>query len=141
MKTVAIFSLALILTLSAQAETMQAYKIAKVFKGPEGEKITLVYLEPRDKNELLIKFENVEGEWDNKIILHQRVSLGGDKEDYRVKDSDPKKIYNSIVYRGYGYEVYLKGAKRKPLRVSYSEQDSKQVNVTEIVTEYQKSAK
>lgn len=109
------------------AEEIKSYKYAKVFKGAEGEVITLVPLEPRSDNQFLIKFHRVEGDWDDRILLHERKMVDG-KEDYTLKDQN----YVSVVKRRGSYSVYPKGS-RKELNVFFSEEESKNVDVLGIV--------
>lgn len=121
------------------AQELKAYSTAKVFKGPEGERITMVFLEPRAKDQLLIKFQGVEGEWDDRVLRHQRVTLGRDRENYELLNVKGDPNYVSVVYRGGAYEVYPKGSKRMPVRMAYSEAESKLVEIGKIVAEYAKA--
>jgi hypothetical protein len=120
------------LSAHAGAEELKPYKYAKVFKGSEGEVITIVPLEPRSENQFLIKFHRVEGDWDDRILLHERKAYDG-KEDYAVKDQN----YVSVVMRRGSYSAYPKGS-RKELNVFFSEEDSKNVDVLGIVEAYRK---
>ncbi len=120
------------LAASATAEELKPYKYAKVFKGSEGEVITIVPLEPRSDNQFLIKFHRVEGDWDDRILLHERKIYDG-KEDYGVKDQS----YVSVVMRRGSYNVYPKGS-RKELKVFFSEEESKNVDVLGIVEAFRK---
>ena len=114
------------------AEEIKPYKYAKVFKGADGEVITLVPLEPRSDNQFLIKFHRVEGDWDDRILLHERKLYDG-KEDYTLKDQN----YVSLVMRRGSYSVYPKGS-RKELNVFFSEEESKNVDVLGIVEAFRK---
>jgi hypothetical protein len=116
----------------AVADELKPYKYAKVFKGAEGEAITIVPLEPRSENQFLIKFHRVEGEWDDKILLHERKVYDG-KEDYALKGQN----YVSVVVRRGSYSVYPKSS-RKELNVYFAEQESNNVDVAGIVDEYKK---
>jgi hypothetical protein len=120
------------LAAAAFAEGLKPYKYAKVFKGAEGEVITIVPLEPRSDNQFLIKFHRMEGEWDDKILLHERKVYDG-KEDYALKGQN----YISVVVRRGSYSVYPKGS-RKELNVFFAEQESNNVDVAGVVDEYQK---
>lgn len=120
------------LSASVAAEELKPYKYAKVFKGAEGEVITLVPLEPRSDNQFLIKFHRVEGDWDDRILLHERKMVDG-KEDYTLKDQN----YISVVMRRGSYSVYPKGS-RKELNVFFSEEESKNVDVLGIVEAFRK---
>jgi hypothetical protein len=118
--------------LSVSAEELKPYKYAKVFKGSEGEVITIVPLEPRSDNQFLIKFHRVEGDWDDRILLHERKMYDG-KEDYTLKEQN----YVSVVMRRGRYSVYPKGS-RKELNVFFAEEDSKNVDVLGIVEAFRK---
>ena len=120
------------LSASVAAEELKPYKYAKVFKGSEGEVITIVPLEPRSENQFLIRFHRVEGEWDDRILQHERKMVDG-KEDYALKDQN----YTSVVMRRGSYSVYPKGS-RKELNVVFSEEESKNVDVMGIVEAYRK---
>lgn len=89
--------------LSVSAEELKPYKYAKVFKGSDGEVITIVPLGPRSDNQFLIKFHRVEGNWDDRVVLHERKMYDG-KEDYTVKDQN----YTSVVMCRVSYNVYPK---------------------------------
>jgi hypothetical protein len=116
----------------SSAEEPKPYKYAKVFKGAEGEVITIVPLEPRSENQFLIKFHRVEGDWDDRVLLHERSGYDG-KEDYKVKDQN----YISVVVRRGSYSVYPKGS-RKELNVFFAEDLSNSVDVLGIVEEFRK---
>lgn len=120
------------LSASVVAEELKPYKYAKVFKGSEGEIITIVPLEPRSENQFLIKFHRVEGDWDDRVLLHERKLYDG-KEDYTLKDQN----YTSVVMRRGSYSVYPKGS-RKELNVIFSEEESKNVDVLGIVEQFRK---
>ncbi len=120
------------LSASAMAEELKPYKYAKVFKGSEGEIVTIVPLEPRSDNQFLIKFHRVEGDWDDRIVLHER-TMYIDKEDYKAKDQN----YVSVAVRRGSYSVYPKGS-RKELNVFFSEEESKNVDVLSIVETFRK---
>ena len=120
------------ISITACADDLKAYKYAKVFKGAEGETITIVPLEPRSENQFLIQFHRVEGDWDDKVLLHERRSYN-DKEDYTAKGEN----YVSVAVRRGSYSVYPKGS-RKELNVYFSEQDSKTVDVVGIVDAFKK---
>jgi hypothetical protein len=125
------FGLLFVAALSS-AEELKPYKYAKVFKGAEGEVITIVPLEPRSENQFLIKFHRVEGDWDDRILLHERKTYN-DKEDYTIKDQN----YISVVVRRGSYSVYPKGS-RKELNVFFVEDLSNRVDVQGIVEEFRK---
>lgn len=120
------------LSASVVAEELKPYKYAKVFKGSEGEIVTIVPLEPRNDNQFLIRFHRVEGDWDDRIILHER-TVYNDKEDYKVKDQN----FVSVAVRRGSYSVYPKGS-RKELNVIFSEEESKNVDVLGIVEKFRK---
>ena len=126
--------LLLLLAPAAGAEPLKAYAHAKVLVGPEGERVTLVYLEPRDQNQVLVKFDNVRGEWDGKVVLHE-LKTSGDKEDYLARS---EKHYVSVTQRAGSFEAYPKGDP-KEIRLTYSDKESQAVKVEEIVAQYEKA--
>ena len=132
LRCILVFLTAMWLSASVVAEELKPYKYAKVFKGSEGEIITIVPLEPRSENQFLIKFHRVEGDWDDRILLHERKLYDG-KEDYTLKDQN----YTSVVMRRGSYSVYPKGS-RKELNVFFSEEESKGVDVLGIVEAFRK---
>ncbi len=116
---------------AGSADEIKPYKYAKVFKGAEGEVITIVPLEPRSENRFLIKFHRVEGDWDDRVLLHERRAYDG-KEDYVVKDEK----WVSVVSRHGRYSAYPKGGKE--LSVFFAEDASRSVDIGAIVEAYRK---
>lgn len=127
-----------LLALGGQAsDTLRASGLVKVFAGRNGEKITVVYLEPLRRNRVLIKFEGVTGDWEGKIIMHTRENRPG-VDDYRAFiEGEP---YVSLVGRaGNGvmrYEVYVPGLASGPIALSYDADESKKTLGSRVVYEF-----
>lgn len=101
---------------AAAAQGQQASPHVRVLTGPNGERITMTFLEPRARNELLIKFEGIEGEWNNKVLRHKRIVFERDHENFELWTARGAPNYVSIVNRASVYDVFPMGAGR-PLRV------------------------
>jgi hypothetical protein len=119
------------------ADTLRASGLVKVFLGANGEKATVVYLEPYKRNRVLIKFEGVTGDWEGKVIMHTRENRPG-VDDYRAFiDGQP---YVSLVGRGGGgrmrYELYVPGLASGPVAVTYDAEESKKTLGARVVYEF-----
>ena len=123
------WNLILIVGLAVVAEP-KPVGAAKVFEGDTGEKVTVVYLEPKSENHVLIAFEGVDGEWDGQVLEHERVAWG-DKEDFKLLG----KGYVSLVQRNGRFEAYPKGGKN-PIHVRYSKEASAATKPEEIVARF-----
>ncbi len=109
---------------------LQSVGPAKVFEGGTGEKITVVFLEPKNENRVLIAFDGVDGEWDGKVIEHDRIVMG-DKQDFRVRGQK----WVSLIERHGRFEAYPKGAKGD-LSVSYSKEASEKTKPADIIARF-----
>jgi hypothetical protein len=119
------------------AETLRPSGLVKVFTGGNGEKVSVVYLEPYKRNRVLIKFEGVTGDWEGKIIMHTRENRPG-VDDYRAFiDGEP---YVSLVGRARGgtmrYELYAPGLASGPVAVTYNAEESKKTLGSRVVYEF-----
>lgn len=130
------FVLAMLAGATAHAQGMRAHPAAKVIQGPAGERVTIVFLEPRAKGELLIKFQGVDGVWENRVFRHQRVVFGKNRENYELLDGRDDPNYVSVVHRESAYDVFPKGSTRAPLRMVRDEAESKAVDTAALVNEY-----
>jgi FtsP/CotA-like multicopper oxidase with cupredoxin domain len=134
-----LFLLTLLLSAFSSAEELKASIAAKVYAGPEGERVTMVYLEPAETHRVLIKFENFEGStWNGKIILHETTSSGDGwqrRQDFKSKEMQRP----TIVVRGEGWrsmEVRPMGVNRD-FTVDYEGAGK----ADDLIKEYQKSHK
>lgn len=123
----------------AQSQGVRTYHAAKVIQGPAGERVTIVFLEPRGKGELLVKFQGVDGVWENRVFRHQRVVFGKNRENYELLDGRDDPNYVSVVHRESTYDVFPKGSPRAPLRMVRDEAGSKAVDAAAVVDEYLRS--
>ena len=119
------------------AETLRPSGLVKVFTGGNGEKVTVVFLEPYKRNRVLIKFEGVTGDWEGKILMHTRENRPG-VDDYRAFiDGKP---YVSLVEGARGgtmrYELYAPGLASGPIAVSYDPEESKKALGARVVYEF-----
>jgi hypothetical protein len=106
----------------------------KAFRGPTGEVVTLVFLEPMEANRVLIAFDGVDGEWNGKVLLHRREAQSG-REDYRLAGQ----TYVSLAMRYGRFEAYPKGA-HDDLALKYSKNESDKADAARIVARYSASA-
>ncbi len=123
---------------------------AKVYKGPEGEKVTLVYLEPSETGDVLIKFEDVDGEWNGKVLMHKRNIMsnwGPPQEDFATIVDDGSWV--SMYVRGTrtdsngdkypNTEVTAKGGHAE-FRVRYSESESKATDAEAVIRQFRRDS-
>lgn len=119
------------------SDTLRASGLVKVFAGGNGEKVTVVYLEPLRRNRVLIKFEGVTGDWEGKIIMHTRENRPG-ADDYRAFIAGEP--YISLVGRARNgamrYEVYVPGLASGPIAVTYDPEESKKTLGSRVVYEF-----
>jgi hypothetical protein len=119
-----------------------AGKYTKVFKGPEGLKVTVVHLKPSSEGTALIKFTGTEHRLDGHVLL------------YRIDATDPKRTYYSTFFNGARWTPYrvavewgsrkahylsLGGRSSKSLR--YHEKESKRIRPQALLAEYRKQVK
>ncbi|HUP58144.1 MAG TPA: hypothetical protein VM598_11870 [Bdellovibrionota bacterium] len=129
------FLASVIISMNASAGELKVGKRAKVYLGPEGEKVTIVPLEPVKSGDFLIKFEGVEGEWDDQVFRHHR-NGSGSREDYKLDGQN----YVSVTQRDGSMTAYPKGVS-KDLSIYYSKKDSEKVQPKAILAEFQKQDK
>jgi hypothetical protein len=126
---------------SSYAEDLKASIDAKVYAGPDGERVTMVYLEPASSHRVLIKFENFEGStWNGKVVLHE-ITASGDGWNRREDFKSTEMGRPTIVARGEGWrsmEVRPKGVNRD-FSVSYDKQQK--AKAEDIIKEFQKDHK
>ncbi|MES2949491.1 MAG: hypothetical protein V4858_13200 [Pseudomonadota bacterium] len=106
----------------------------KVYRGPEGERITMA---PIQGSELfLIRFEGVNSPWDGKVVLHKQVDRGNDAADFWTDQAAAR--WNSVVRRGGLMTVYVPGYKaQNGFTVRYAENLSLEANAKALLGAYQ----
>src|SRR6185295_10225391 len=97
-----------------------------------------VFLEPKNKGRVLIAFDGVDGEWDGKVLAHQRL-LDGEKEDYLVEGAKEQR-YVSLILRSGRWEAYPKGAP-KEVELRYAKDASSKVDPAKIIARWQAQQK
>jgi hypothetical protein len=130
----AILAVSLNLPFAARAEEPFVPGKVEVLIGAAGERLTLIFAKPMDKNQVLIKFENTGGEWDGRVTLHEVKDLGHGKSDYVVG------TWTTVTIRGSGYqsiEVFVQGVQGS-FRAKYDKDAPAKVNAQAIVDEYEK---
>lgn len=124
---------------AAKNMSYKAIGKAKVYSGPEGQKVTVVALEPRTENKFILYFEGFEGEWNEKAILHKRVEKGSTGEDFVAsangKDWTTVASRNSSWWAGYKNMTIQPKGDREGM-FSYSEEDSKTADANAIIAKY-----
>ena len=123
----------------AKKMSFKAIGKAKVYAGAEGQKVTVVALEPKSENKFLLYFEGFEGDWNEKAILHKRVEKGATGEDFVAhingKDWTTIASRNSSWWAGYkDMTIQPKGDREGSF--SYSEEDSKAADANTIISKY-----
>ncbi len=124
---------------AAKKMSLKVIGKAKVYTGAEGQKVTVVALEPRAENKFILYFEGFEGEWNEKAIMHKRVEKGSTGEDFVAsangKDWTTVASRNSSWWAGYkNMTIQPKGDREGTF--SYSEEDSKTVDANAIIAKY-----
>lgn len=118
-------------------ERLKASSLVKVFLGPNGEKVTVVFLEPIKRDRVLIKFEGVAGDWEGKVILHKRVQDSW-SDDYETAVKGERFV--SLVGRSrqgvMSYKLYPLGIRTDGIALTYSAEESKKALGTKIVYEF-----
>jgi hypothetical protein len=116
-------------------KTLEVEGSAKVFRGDQGRKVTLVKV--RGKDYYLIKFEGFRGPWNNKVVLHREDDMG---RGYNYWTQVGKARYVSVVSRQdlgsyFDHEVYPRGD-NGPFHVGYDETLSKAAKPEAVLDEF-----
>lgn len=142
MKALIPLAIVLLVPLSASGK-LQVGTEGKVYKGPDGMKVTFVPLKKPDKK-VLIKFKGVDNEEiDGLVILHDVVKLGRRGTGFVTPIHGKRWItFSKVTERWWGWswqtmQVRIYGV-RGVTNVSYSEQDSKKVKPKEILAQHLK---
>lgn len=109
----------------------------KAYKGPEGELIVLVPV--NDSKEMLVHFRNIGGTLDGKTLLYLFEDHGDDRQEVYVNKKRGSKTYRSYVMTDYrsGSWLFVNPEKTSSsFRVRYSETDSKNLKVDDVVDAY-----
>jgi hypothetical protein len=122
---------------AASAGGFKAAGTNRVFRGPEGQRASVVYLAPVDDGQVLVRFDGTGSVWDGKIFLH-KLNAYNDKEDYVMQWNGHD--YVTITMRsGWGgyhqYEIYPPN-RQDSLVVEYSLADSQKLDAAQLITEY-----
>lgn len=115
-----------------------AGKYSKVFKGPEGLKVTVVHLSPATEGTALIKFTGTEHRLDGHVLL------------YWIDARDPKRTYYSTLFDGKRWTPYHVAVEwgrkthyfslggRTPMTLRYHEKESARINPRALMEEYRR---
>ena len=122
---------------TAAAAASGAFKptgVKKVFRGPEGETASLVFLAPIEDHRVLIRFDGTNTAWDGKVMMHVARSIP-DKDDYiaQIGGGD----YVTITQRFGSYEMYPPG-RPNSLRLYYSDEDARKVDPAAVIADYER---
>lgn len=116
-------------------KTAQVAGPARVYRGSENRKVTLVRL--RRKNYFLVKFEGFRGPWNGRVVVHQEeASASG----YNYWSYFGKKRHITVTSRSKwgndaSYDVYPTGD-AKSYRVSYDDKASKLADPKSLLQEF-----
>lgn len=103
--------------------------IAKTYRGPEGERVTLAPIEGGDL--YLVRFEGIAGSWNGKSILHKREDRGNGKAEFWTEHEGKRWV--GIVQRGH-MEVYAPGNRPgNGFSVGYSEKATQAVDARAVL--------
>lgn len=118
----------------AQA-SLKATGALKVFKGPEGERITLI--EVNDSKEILVQYTNTGAEQDGKTKLFL---LEGKPDDrtvfYNVKRGSKTERFVVMRYRDKKWTFYHPEKSGFSFDLAYSEEESKKTTAKDFLNSY-----
>jgi hypothetical protein len=111
---------------------------AKVFRGNEGKRITIVKIKGQ-ADAFLIAFENVRGPWNHRVVLHREVAAGSGHDDVTPFSGQ---LYHTVTARKnygseYDYEVNPAGD-RDSFHAAYSEEDSKAASAQAVLEQWRR---
>ena len=105
----------------------------KVYRGPEGERVTIAPIQGGDL--FLIQFEGVNSGWEGKVLLHKRTDKGNDAADFWTEHDGSRWV--SIVRRS-GMEVHVPGYKPNTgFSVGYAEKLSRDSDPMVLLNAFQ----
>lgn len=91
--------------------------LVKVYKGPEGELVTMAPIEGGDL--FLVRFDGIAGPWNGKVLLHKRADRGNDSADFWTQHDGVRWV--SMAHRGQ-LRVFVPGTvSRNGFTVGYAE--------------------
>jgi hypothetical protein len=118
---------------TASSSGLKPTGLVRVFKGPEGQSVAVVFLDPVDKGQVLVKFAGTGTAWDGKVFL-QQVRPAGRGEDFVAQVGGSE--YVTMVSRDHSYEIYPPGH-HDGIGVGYSEGDSKATDAAQVLRDYE----
>ena len=108
-------------------------KYAKVYKGPEGERLVVVRVGPREKSEMLVRVTGVDSLMDEQIFLCQVKAMGTADKNYVATFNDAP--WNFVVVSEGLIRINVQGI-AKPIPMSFLELESQAMNAQAFLTEY-----
>jgi len=117
----------------AATSALKASGTNRVFRGPEGQRASLVYLEPVDDGRLLIRFDGTGSAWDGKVFMH-KLRAYDDKEDYVTQMSGGE--YVTITMRYHQYELYPPN-RESSIVIQYSDADSQKLDPAQVIAAFE----
>lgn len=120
------------------AEALSAQGAPKVFKGPEGQKITL--LELSDDARMLVKFENVGGTEESKAIVYQwEHSSPGREEVFFEKKKGSKMKHIVLLAKRENHWIFAHPSRPGiEFDLKYSEEESKKIHLEDLLKQVTK---
>lgn len=106
--------------------------VIKVYRGPEGESVTMAPIQGGDL--FLIRFDGINSPWNGKVLLHKRVDKGNDAANFWTEYNG--KRWNSVLRR-HGMEVYVPGSSAaNGFSVGYADKLSKEADPVALINDY-----
>jgi hypothetical protein len=112
----------------------------KIYQGPEGIKLIMGKVDssnPEEKDLYLVKFEGIDGPWNNKTILHKAVrvnSTGGLDYWTNYGEEQWRSILAAQCYGGYcQYNVYVPEGSNNGFIINYNQRESSKYKVKNLL--------
>jgi hypothetical protein len=140
MKRVASITVAFAAVLSIRSALADQWTVAKgkVYKGPEGEKVEIVPVEPVSDNKVLVRFSGTGSELDDVVLLHEVHEWGKNAD---VKTMLHGRSYVTITARSgwwssKSYELYHP-KNRDGVHIAFDEKETKALDGNKVLERFQ----
>jgi hypothetical protein len=125
-----------LLALVASADEVKPSTTAKVYRGPDGEVVTI--LEVNGSRQALVKLEGIGGDWDGKTFLWNLDDRGESRDLYFEKGKPGRKKterYTPLAYRA-GEWILVTPDHPREVELTYSKKDSKKITPQSVIEGY-----
>jgi hypothetical protein len=117
----------------ASAEELTPSSVPKLYRGPDGERITM--LEVNASSQMLVRFEGVGGKWEGTTQLWSLEAVGSDRKNVyfqTVVDGSPRR-YTALVFLAGGWFAYLPERANRSIDLRYSAAESKDLKAESLI--------